>query len=106
MEADKALERIGHDTGEDREQGPDHGKRADSCSQQLGAWCNGYMPYHHAPSPAPSGKAAIAACCASMFATTLPSVTMPGVACLTQSAPMPAAIDPVAISAVAARVPA
>jgi len=30
---------------------------------------------------------------------------MPGVACLTQSPPMPAAIDPVAISAVAAGVP-
>jgi hypothetical protein len=26
MEADKALERIGHDPGEYREQGPDHGK--------------------------------------------------------------------------------
>ena len=73
-------------------------------SAALGA--TGYMPYHHVPSPTPSGKAAIAACCASMLATTLPSVTMPGVACLTQSPPMPAAIDPVAISAVAARVPA
>ena len=63
-------------------------------SSALGA--TGYMPYHHVPSPTPSGKAAIAACCASMFATTLPSVTMPGVECLTQSAPMPTAIDPIA----------
>ena len=40
MEADKALERIGHDAGEYREQGPDHSKRASGYGQQFGAWCD------------------------------------------------------------------
>ena len=105
MKADKALERISHDAGEYREQGPGHGKRAGGCGQQRGAWCDGVHAVPPCAEPDAEWKGGDRRLLREHARDHAPSVTMPGVACLTQSPPMPAAIDPVAISAVAAGVP-
>ena len=66
----------------------------------------GATEYHRPPSPAPSGKPAIAACWAAAVASAGPSVAIPGVSCLKVSAPTPAATTALARSAAATRVEA
>ena len=66
----------------------------------------GNRPYQSPPSPAPSGKEAIANCCASTPARAGPSVATPGVSCFTASAPAPSVSRDVVISEAAPRAPA
>jgi len=70
MKADKALERIGHDAENTANRAPATANAPVVVANSAALGAAGYMPYHHVPSPTPSGKAAIAACCASMLATT------------------------------------
>ena len=59
--------------------------------------------YQSPPAAAPSGKPAIAACCASACAATGPSESAPGVHCRKAAAPMPAETSEAASSATASR---
>ena len=104
MQAGKALQRIGDDAGKYGKKSPEHDKRAGCYRHQADAREDRIHAVPPCAGPAPSGKAAIAACCASVLASTLPSVIIPGVACLSHRAPRLLATHPVAISAVAARV--